>query len=76
MNTTRRESIRGITDKLHELLDEISGVLEEETEAHDNMPDSIQESERGEASQNAIDNLQSAYDSGEELINFLEEAQA
>jgi hypothetical protein len=37
------------------------------------MPESLQESERGEAMQEAIDNLESASSSLEEAIDYLNE---
>ena len=40
-------------------------------EAFDNMPAGIQESERGERMQEAIDNLESAVGSVEEAVDYL-----
>lgn len=48
--------------------------MDKEQEALDNMPESLQEGERGEAMQDAIDNLSSAMDSVEEAVDSLEEA--
>ena len=45
--------------KIEELVQQI---LDEEEEAFDNMPESLQESERGETSQNAQDCLSDAID--------------
>ena len=42
----------------------------------DNFPESLQESERGEAMQEAIDNMESALDSIDEAISSVEEAMA
>ena len=67
MNQKRRNAIRKATldfeAKLEALLSEyretLESVLDEEQEAYDNMPESIQDSERGEESYNAIDALES-----------------
>ena len=64
-----------IKEKLSELRDMIDMVLSEEQEAYDNLPESLQESERGEAMQAAIDAMESAMDSCEEAEESLEEAQ-
>ena len=42
----------------------------------DNFPESLQESVRGEAMQEAIDNMESALDSIDEAISSVEEAMA
>ena len=64
MNASRRKQIAKIAKRiqeLHELTDgiraDIEGIMDEEQEAFDNLPESIQESERGEKSQSAIDEL-------------------
>ena len=59
-----------------DLLDELEIIKDEENEAYDNMPESLQESERGQIAQEASDNLDSAYDSLQEAIEYLEEAKA
>lgn len=57
MNKTRRQQL----DKAWGLLMEASQIIEEvksdEEEAHDNLPDSLQESERGEQMQEYIDTM-------------------
>ena len=75
MNQQRRKKL----EKLHELMTEISGQLEEikdeEQEAYDDMPESLQESERGQAMYQAVENLESAIDSLSEALDHTEEAQ-
>ena len=63
MNNKRRKEIKNVISKIEELVQQI---LDEEEEAFDNMPESLQESERGEASQNAQDCLSDAVDALEE----------
>ena len=74
MNKARRTRINEIIDSLNQLKEEINIIMGEEQEALDNMPESFQEGERGEAMQDAIDNLSSAMDSVEEAVDSLEEA--
>ena len=54
MNKTRRRSIQQIIDHLTELKEHIDLLRDEEQEAYDNLPESLQESERGEAMSTAI----------------------
>ena len=74
MNKARRNRIADVQTKLAELQQEIDGILAEEQEAYDNMPESFQDSERGEAMQEAIDALESAVSSCEEVDEYLTSA--
>lgn len=49
-------------EKLEELKENIECLKEEEEEAYDNLPESLQEAEKGEAMQAAIDYMASAID--------------
>lgn len=75
MNKARRKQLSEIQEKLSELKGMIETVLDEEQEAYDHLPESLQESERGEAMQTAIEAMESAMDSCEEAEGSLEEAQ-
>lgn len=72
MNNNRRKRIQDVIRKLQILLEEI---LDEEQEAFENMPESLQESENGMISQDAQDNLDAAIEALEEAIDYLEEIQ-
>lgn len=74
MNKQRRKKIDAIIEKLSCLLDEVEDVRQEEEEALDNMPESLQETERYEAMQTAVDNLDTVVSGIEEFIELLEEA--
>lgn len=74
MNNTRRKTIKGIITKLEELeslkaeiQEELQGVLDEEQEAFDNLPESLQDSDRGEQMQECIDTLQQICDDLDQL---------
>ena len=55
MNKERRKKLQKVT----ELLDE---VITDEQDAYDNLPEGIQESERGEAMEEGLDKLKEALD--------------
>lgn len=66
MNAKRRNAIDSVIndliDKFEEIkaeaIDQLSEIRDEEQEAYDNLPESLQESERGENMQNCIDALE------------------
>lgn len=76
MNNVRRKAIQNIMDKLEDLMAEIEAIRDEEQEAYDNLPEGIQMSERGEAMDTAIYNLDDAAENVQTVIDALEEAQA
>ena len=74
MNMQRRKAIAIIRGELETLNDRIRELMEEEQEAFDNMPESLQESERGQALQSAIDSLGYAADELEAALENLDAA--
>ena len=66
MNAKKRNSIDSVINELiekfeeikAEAIDQLSEIRDEEQEAYDNLPESLQESERGENMQNCIDALE------------------
>lgn len=74
MNNQRRKLLNKYADDARELSANIQAVLDEEQEAFDNMPESLQESERGEQSQNAIGTLENSVSLLDEVTSELEEA--
>ena len=74
MNKQRRSSIK----RAIELLDNVRGIIQdaqdEEQEAFNNMPESLQESERCSAMEDAIDSMEDAIDSIEEAKEYLDKA--
>ena len=75
MNKQRREALAKQIAPLEEVKSQLDDLLSEEQEAFDNMPESIQCSEKGEASSNAIGEIESAISSIEEAISNIENAQ-
>lgn len=71
MNNKRRKEI---ANAIRQIENVVLSILADEEEAFDNMPESLQGSERGDMSQEAQDNLSSAVDALEEAIICLEDA--
>lgn len=73
MNKQRRERINGLMAKLEEIQGEVRMIQEEEQEAFDNMPESIQTSERGEKMEEVITQLKDSDSNLDEARTILEE---
>ena len=73
MNNKRRKEISKIVSTLEEVRDRLSEVVDEEQNAFDNMPESIQGSDRGCDSEEAIGYLSDALDSVESALDYLDE---
>lgn len=76
MNNARRKAIAKIAEKLDDLKFEFEALKDEEQEAFDNMPEGIQSSERGEAMETIIYNMEEVLESLESAVdgmNSLEE---
>ena len=74
MNKIRRKELAGIMAKLEtldalrlEINEMLESVIDEEQEALDNLPESLQESERGEQMQEYIDAMTDVLDELENL---------
>lgn len=83
MNNDRRKEISRIIEeiesavatakeKLEELQSSIESVRDEEQECMDNMPENLQGSERYTTAEQAVDNLDNAASSIEELIEAID----
>ncbi|UUV43250.1 hypothetical protein RCCWILLIS_78 [Rhodobacter phage RcCWillis] len=79
MNNARRAEIDKIVKALEDFdfephMEGLESVRDEEQEAFDNMPESLQSSDRGQASEAALEALQEAYDAIEQARDSLQEA--
>lgn len=74
MNKKRRKAIAAIVEQLEQASCMIDKISSEEDEYFENMPDSIQAGEKGEAAQAAIECLGAAMDSITDAIEQLNEA--
>ena len=73
MNNKRRKEISKIVTTLEDVRDRLSEVVDEEQSAFDNMPESIQGSDRGCDSEEAIGYLSDALDSVQSALEYLDE---
>ena len=69
MNDKRRKELHALIDRLRAAADESSNLytdfsitVDEEREAFDNMPESLQQSEKGESTSEGLNTLESALD--------------
>lgn len=74
MNPQRRKQIARISGDLKGLKDEIEELGEEEQEYFDNMPENLQEGERGQAAKDAIALIEQSGIGVDDVMNALEEA--
>ena len=73
MNKARRKQLEEIVNNLDEQKSAIESVCEEEQEAFDNLPESIQYSERGETMESYISEMEDALSNLEDIISSLQE---
>lgn len=73
MNKQRRKRLEAIQHLIDDALAQLEQVREEEQDAFDNMPESFQDSERGETMQEHIDSMEEAESSLDEIKSNLEE---
>ena len=74
MNKTRRNQLIKLQDTINTVKEALEVLLEEEEEARDNIPESMQSSEGYERAEAACDAIQSAIDALEEAAEEIEEA--
>lgn len=75
MNKIRRKRIENTIEKLEKIMAEFEDIRDDEQDCFDNLPESLQYSERGETMEEAIDvldnvldNINDAIDAARELI--------
>lgn len=74
MNKKRRKRIDTLANQLENIPIEIDDIISEEETYYENMPESIQDGEKGETAQAAIECLNTARDSLTDAIEQLNEA--
>lgn len=72
MNKYRRTVIAELLNQLVEIYNNLEAVKDEEEEALENYPENLRYSERGEAMQEAFDNLEEANGAISEAIDLLQ----
>ncbi len=73
MNAIRRKQLQKALELISEARSIIEEVRDEEENAYDNMPEGIQDSERGEAMQDNIYSLEEVMDTLEEEETIIED---
>lgn len=74
MNKVRRKELSKAVELLEEAQSIIESCRDEEQEYIDNMPENLQESEKYYAAEEAVNNMDEAYDKIDEVINSVESA--
>ena len=62
MNKERRNRLSEISDLVGDAIDQLEEIMEEEQEALDSLPESLQSSSKGEAMDEAITSMQDIMD--------------
>ena len=73
MNKQRRNRLQKVIDQLEELKQEVSSICEEEQEVYDNMPESLQDGERGSQMYENISTLEGQESNFDDLIYNIQE---
>jgi hypothetical protein len=76
MNKQRRQDLDDVTDLLQEACARLEEIKEEESEAFDNLPESLQYSSRGEAMEDAMYRMDLLISDIEDVIANVEKFQA
>lgn len=74
MNNERRKRIDALLEKLDAIGTDIDILLDEEQEAFDSLPESLQDGERGQKMTDAVDRLGEAKSALEDVVTALEGA--
>ena len=76
MNNERRKSLKMVVCAIDDIVNDLTDIRNEEQDAYDNLPEGLQESERGEqiwenvdAIDSIIADLENAADEIDELIS-------
>ncbi|ART57079.1 hypothetical protein CBP36_19420 (plasmid) [Acidovorax carolinensis] len=76
MNAQRRNLIKAVLADLADLRGRVETIQSEEQDAFDNMPESLQATERGQANEAASEALDEALSAFDEIGSSLNEAMA
>lgn len=74
MNNKRRKALDVLISKIEEIQVEIEEIKDEEQEAFDNLPESLQGADKGETMSTAIGKIEEAYSSLGDIIDCLDQA--
>ncbi len=74
MNKERRKALEAVQEKITNAQGELESLRDEEQDYADNMPESLQSSEKHDTAEEAIASMDSALDSLSEAANSIDEA--
>lgn len=73
MNNKRRKELRSISSGIDELRNRLDAVIGEEQDAYDNMPEGVQDSDKGTTMVDAIDTMEDILNTMGELTDAIDE---
>ena len=73
MNNQRRKQMAEVIRSIEDARNLLETIKDEEQEAYDNMPESLQEGEKGSAMSEKIDSMESVFDDLERAVDSLNE---
>lgn len=73
MNKARRKWLEDIYNRLEVLKDELENLSVEEQDAYDNLPESLQDSERGDAMEENVSDIDDVASSIEEIMDTIQD---
>lgn len=73
MNKTRRIKIKAIMERITECREDLEVLKEAEQDCYDNLPEALQDSEKGETIQMFADDLETACDDLDNIVEELED---
>ena len=76
MNKDRRTRLSEISDKIAEIISDLEEIRDEEESAFENLPESLQESVRGQELQEKIDGMNDILDNLEYIPNQINDLTA
>ena len=74
MNNRKRNALREAVEFLNKAIIIVENVSDQEQDAIDNMPENLQDSDRYESMEYAVDSLSSATERIEEAVEYVQEA--
>lgn len=73
MNAKRRKQLANAVEVLNNVLGLLEEVTTDEQDAYDNLPESIQDSDKGEAMLENVDDMEDASSSLQDIIDQLQD---
>lgn len=73
MNNDRRKKLKQAVKMINEARDVVDGVMDEEQMAFDNLPEGLQEAEKGSEMEDNVSELESITEAIDEVVERIEE---